>query len=161
MSATQQLPSWLTTIGLAVGSGGLGAALLALIQKPWTKAERELADATADKDKSLGRAEILQAMASTFTDVTGSLREEIERLQGDAGEMRLRAVQFELELKAALQQVSDLEKLLLQKDQTIERLTEDLARVRSQRDLGQERIVQQEDEIRQLNQQLESRKRVE
>jgi len=160
MSATQQLPSWFTTLGLAVGSGGLGAALLALIQKPWTKAERDLADATADKDKSAGRAEILQAMASTFTDVTGSLREEIERLQGDAGKMRLQAVQFEVELKAALQQVADLEKLLTLKDQKNETLVSEILRVKEERDLARERIVQQEGEIRQLNNLIDSLKRL-
>lgn len=159
MTDSPELPPALVNLGLMLGSGGIGAILLALIQKPWTKAERDRHEAASAKDKNEGNAGVLHAMASTFTDVTASLREEIERLQNDAGEMRLRTIKFELELKAALQQVSDLEKLLSHKDRTNEELMVELTKARAERDLAQSHVVQQEGVIRQLNAVIESQRR--
>jgi len=153
------LPEWLSNIGLLIGGGGIGAVLLAMVQKPWTKVEQKALHASASKEEAAGKADLLVAMTSTFTDVTGGLRQEIERLQEDAGELRQRAVQFETELRVALQRVNDLERLVAEKDAVIARLTEDLDRVRAERDEARARTVQQEGEIRQLNQLIGSDKR--
>ena len=159
MSAENNVPEWLSNIGLLIGGGGIGAVLLAMVQKPWTHVEQKALHASASKEEAAGKADLLVAMTSTFTDVTGGLRHEIERLQLDAGELRQRAVQFETELRLALQRVDDLERLVAEKDAIIARLTEDLDRVRTQRDGALARTVQQEGEIRQLNQLIDSDKR--
>lgn len=159
MQASPHLPAWVNGIMLALGGGGVGAVIVALVRKPWTLTEQASLNAKAGRERAAGEADVLTAMASTFTDVTGGLREEIERLYSEASEMRQRAVQFEIELRAALKRVSDLEQLLEQKDATIARLQADLDRVRAERDAANERVVQQEGEIRQLNALLESKKR--
>lgn len=154
------MSKWFEDAGLIMGGTGLGAIIVALIQKPWTRGEQSALHANSSKDKSVGDAGMLTAMASTFTDVTDGMREEIVRLQVHAGDMRQQAVQFEADLRAALQRVEDLHRMLAEKDATINRLQQDLDRVRSERDIAQERVIQQEGEIRQLNMIIESKKRV-
>jgi chromosome segregation ATPase len=152
--------SWFESVMVFLSGGGLVALIASLIKKPWTKPEQAALNATATKDEAMGKADMLQAMASTFTDVTGGLRGEIERLQKDAFEMRERAIQFEAELRAALQRVDDLERMLEEKDRIIAQQLEDLTRVRGERDTALERVTQQEGEIRQLKQLIESQSKL-
>lgn len=160
MPVPANAPHWFENIAWLLSGGGLGAIILSLLKKPWTKPEQEALSAVASKDRSAGQADLLVAVTTTFKDVTGGLREEIERLQTDAGELRQRAVQFESELKLALQRVDDLERLVAEKDAIIARQQADLERVRAERDLYKERVVQQEGEIRQLKQLLESKSKL-
>ena len=143
-----------------VGGGGIGAVVVALINKLRPKEDREAVKATAEKTRQEGEAVVLASMAEAFTEVTGGLREEIERLQGDAGEIRQRAVQLESELNAALKRVDDLEAQLAEARAVIKRTQADLDRVRGERETLHEKCVQQEGEIRQLKAVIEARERV-
>lgn len=133
-----------------LGGGGLGAVIVALINKLRTREERQEVQAKTAKTLAEGEAAVLTSVASAFTEVTGGLREEIERLQGEAGDIRDRAGLLETELRIAMQRVVDLERQLEDKAAICERLQADLDRVRGERDAAVEKTIQQEGEIRQL-----------
>jgi chromosome segregation ATPase len=142
------------------GGGGVTAVIVALVNKFRSREDREAITATAEKNRAEGAADVLTSVASAFTEVTGGLREEIERLQGDAGEIRQRAVRLEAELDAALKRVDDLEHQLDEARLANERLQADLDRVRGERDAAIEKCVQQEGEIRQLKAVIEAQRAV-
>lgn len=143
-----------------IGGSGIGAAVVALINKFRPKEDRDAVKAAAEKTRQEGEAVVLTSMAEAFTEVTGGLRGEVERLRGEAGEIRARAVSLETKLDAAMARVEDLERQLDEAKAIHERLQGDLDRVRGERDILHDRCVQQEGEIRQLKAVVEAHGRV-
>lgn len=127
------LASW-QGIASLLGALGLGGILTALIQRPPARA----VDATAAKDHATGEAAVITATAKAFTDVTTSLREEIERLQQEAA-------RFGADLAAAHDRAVALEAQVRQ-------LTADLERVRQERDAALEKAELLNGQVRQLQQ---------
>ena len=134
---TTSLVSW-QGIASLFGALGLGGLLTALAQRP----SRQNAEASAVRDKGTGEAAVIAAMANGFTEVTSSLREEIERLQG-------LSATFEADLAAAHERAVALERL-------VERLTRDLEMTRVERDEWKAKAEQLAGEVRQLQQVLTS-----
>lgn len=134
--------SWGGIVAL-LGAGGLGGVLTALLQRP----SRKNADAVAAKDHATGEAAVITATAKAFTDVTTSLREEIERLQQEAA-------RFGADLAAAHDRAVALEA-------QVRKLTADLDRVRRERDAALEKAELLNGQVRQLQQVMASATRAE
>ena len=79
MSAGGQIMPHVSWEGIAalLGALGLGGVLTA-------RPSRRAVSATAAKDEATGEAAVIGALANAFTWTTASLREEIERMQGNA-----------------------------------------------------------------------------
>lgn len=136
------LGSWQSIVAL-LSALGLGGVLTALVQRP----SRANADALAAKDHATGGAAVIAATANAFTEVTSSLREEIERLQG-------LSATFEADLAAAHARAVELEALVAQ-------LRDDLERVRGERDAALERVELLNGQLRQQQQVMASMTRTE
>lgn len=144
---------------LLFGGGGIGAVIIALINRWRSKEDVAAIKAATEKTTRTGEAEITKAVTVAFVDVTGSMRAEIERLQEDAVQLRERAAAHETELRAALARVIELEQRLSESAALVERLQADNDRIRGERDQAHERIVQQEGEIRQLKATIDAQTR--
>ncbi|HWW11915.1 MAG TPA: hypothetical protein VN018_05310 [Brevundimonas sp.] len=130
-------------IATIIAALGLGGVFTALIQRP----TRRSIEATAAKDHATGEAAVIAATATAFTEVTTSLREEIERLQQVA-------VRFEADLASAHDRAVAL-------DARVAQLTADLNRVRGERDAALERVELLNGQLRQLQQVMASTSRAE
>lgn len=137
-----------------LGGGGIAAVVVALINKLRSPEDRKAIHASAAKDRATGEAAVITATASAFTEVTSGLREEIERMQRVA-------VGLETDLASAHARAVALESQVRQ-------LTDDLARVRAERDAAlakaeaaQGKIEQLNGQVRQLQQVLASTGRAE
>lgn len=146
---------------------GAGGVIVAIINRFKSREERDALNATSDKDRAAGSADVIHAVTEAFTGVTGGLREEIERMKVDAGDLRQRAVQLESELDAALKTIGLMEQQLAEAKANAERLQADLDRahgdldrVRGERDLAQARVAQLEGELRQMQAVVTSAARV-
>ena len=122
--------------------GGVGAVIVALINKFRAPEDRRAVNAVASRDEATGGAAVIAATANAFTEVTSSLREEIERLQG-------LSATFEADLAAAHARAVELEAL-------VTRLREDLDRVRAERDAALERVELLNGQLRQQQQVMAS-----
>lgn len=136
------IASWQWLISL-LGALGLGGVLTALAQRP----SRRAVEATAARDQAAGSAEVIEATASAFTEVTSALRQEIERLQAEG-------VRHQAALQAALERVVELEGI-------VGRLTNELERVRSERDEARALVDLLRGELAQLKQVMASTGRAE
>lgn len=138
-------------VGTFLGSLGLGAVLTEMIRKVRSKEDKAAILAIAARDTKQGEAAIIAVLTDAFTDTTGGLRHEIERIRTDAVVLRDRAVSLEQELRAALQKLSELDRNNIDLKAQLIHTQDDVVRLRGERDVAVERIVQQEGEIRQLN----------
>ena len=133
-----------------LGATGAGAIGSELVRRWKSREEKSQITAEAAKSEAEGEALLIDTVAGSVAAITGSLRQELDRLQTEAGDLRDRAKTLEADLRVALVRVSELERALANAEARIAELTADLERVRGERDVSQERIVQQEGEIRQL-----------
>lgn len=137
--------SWQGVVAL-LGTFGLGGVLTAIVQRP----SRRNQEAAAAKDEATGEAAVIASIATAFTGTTGALREEIERMQEMLNELRQRVAEAEAELRAAAGREAALERRIADQRNQLETAQRDLLRLRCERDAAQEKIIQQESEIRQL-----------
>lgn len=142
---TAPLTSWTGLISL-IGALGLGGVLTALVSRP----SRRAVAATAAKDEATGEAAVIGALANAFTDTTASLREEIERMQNTLNEFRQRVAEAEGEVRAVLAREAVKDRLIADQKAQLEIAHQDVIRLRGERDVGMDKAVQQEGEIRQL-----------
>lgn len=133
-----------------LGATGAGAIGSELVRRWKSREEKSQITAQAAKSEAEGDALLIETVAGSVAAITGSLRQELDRLQTEAGDLRDRAKTLEADLRVALVRVSELERALAAANVRIAELTADLERVRGERDVSQERIIQQEGEIRQL-----------
>lgn len=133
-----------------LGATGAGAIGSELVRRWKSREEKAQITAGAAKSEAEGDALLIETVAGSVAAITGSLRQELDRLQTEAGDLRDRAKTLEADLRVALARVGELERALDTAHARIAELTADLDRVRGERDVSQERVVQQEGEIRQL-----------
>lgn len=141
----------------ASGAGAIGAEIVRRLK---SREERRAITAASGKTDAEADALLIDSMAGSLAAVTGSLRQEIERLQGEASSVRAQAQTLETDLRLALARVSELERALTAAEARIEELIADLERVRGERNVAQERIIQQEGQIRQMQAIVDAAKRV-
>lgn len=145
---TTPLASW-PGIASLLGALGAGGVITALINRFRTPTERQAAKAAAARDQAAGSAEVIEATASAFVEVTSGLREEIERLQQDVGRVQS-------DLAAAHERAVALESRVAE-------LTRELERALAERDEAREAAKRANakaevlaGEVRQLQQLLDS-----
>lgn len=148
------LSSWSGVLAL-LSALGLGGVLTALVSRP----SRRTIDATAAKDEATGEAAVIASIASAFTGTTASLREEIERMQETLNEFRQRVAEAEAEVRAAVAREAVKDRLIADQKLQLATAHDDVIRLRGERDAANEKIVQQEDEIRQLKAVIDARAR--
>lgn len=144
-----------------LGSGGVGAVIVALINKFRHQEDREAVKAGAQKAVAEGEAAVLTSVASAFTEVTGGLREEIDRLQEMLNDLRQRVVEAEVELRAAAAREADKDRQIGDLKAQLEVSHDDVIRLRVERDSARARVDQLEGENRQLKALADSARRVE
>lgn len=131
----------------ATGAGAVGAEVV----RRWkSREERRGIEASTAKTSAEADALLIDSVAGSVASLTGSLRQEIDRLQTEAGDLRDRATTLEADLRVALARISEMERALATAEARITELLVDLERVRGERDLAHGRIEQLEGEIRQL-----------
>ena len=133
-----------------LGATGAGAIGSELVRRWKSREEKSQITAAAAKSEAEGDALLIDTVAGSVAAITGSLRQDLDRLQSEAGDLRDRAKTLEADLRVALARVGELERALANAEARIAELTAALERVRGERDISQERIIQQEGEIRQL-----------
>ncbi|MBX4158771.1 hypothetical protein K4A07_16745 [Lactiplantibacillus plantarum] len=148
------LSSWSGVLAL-LSALGLGGVLTALVSRP----SRRTIDATAAKDEATGEAAVIASIASAFTGTTASLREEIERMQETLNEFRQRVAEAEAEVRAAVAREAVKDRLIADQKLQLATAHDDVIRLRGERDAANEKIVQQEGEIRQLKAVIDARAR--
>ena len=131
------------------GSSVLGATITELLRKVRSKEDKAALHAVASRDHAQGEAAVIASMAAAFTGTTGALREEVERMQLMLNELRSRVVDAEAELRAAAAREADLERQIADLKSQLATALAEADRLRAERNLALERVIQQEGEVRQ------------
>ena len=153
--------SVLQVVAALAGSSVLGATITELLRKVRSKEDKAALRAVASRDHAQGEAAVIASMAAAFTGTTGALREEVERMQSMLNELRSRVVEADRELRAAAAREADLERQIVDLKSQLATALADAARLRAERNLALERVIQQEGEVRQDHAVIDALKRAE
>ena len=153
--------SVLQVVAALAGSSVLGATITELLRKVRSKEDKAALHAVASRDHAQGEAAVIASMAAAFTGTTGALREEVERMQSMLNELRSRVVEADRELRAAAAREADLERQIVDLKSQLATALADAARLRAERNLALERVIQQEGEVRQDHAVIDALKRAE
>ena len=160
MPAVESVSVFQVVLALA-GSSVLGATITELLRKVRSKEDKAALHAVASRDHAQGEAAVIASMAAAFTGTTGALREEVERMQSMLNELRSRVVEADRELRAAAAREADLERQIVDLKSQLATALADAARLRAERNLALERVIQQEGEVRQDHAVIDALKRAE
>lgn len=148
-----------------LGGGGVGAVIVALINKFRAPEDRRAVNAAAARDEATAQAAVIASMGTAFTGTTGALREEIERMQDMLDDMRRRVVEAEAEIRAAAAReasqgrtIADQARVIADQKTQLGIAHGDVMRLRAERDAERERADLHMGEVRQLQQLLNSTK---
>jgi hypothetical protein len=143
------------------GSSVFGVIAAEVIRKFRSKEDKDALAAVASRDHAQGEAAVIAAMAGAFTDTTSSLREEIDRMQEMLNDFRERVALAEAENRASAVREAGLQRDNESLRSQLETAQGDVLRLRSERDIAVERVVQQEGEIRQRDAIIDATRRAE